>query len=242
MKKKILSISVLLVIMMLAFSGCSKSDNPAPAGDTPGQTETPTESTPYTEPEATPTATPEAVNYSAEDVMKLVDELIVKYPYNKPEHIKALVIAANLDYISKEDMDILLETYKYTIEDLAKLYDECVLDNGEAVNDTFDYYKGNVAEISPEHKYTNRITLQDACLNETDVDAAKWFDIFLTEFATCKSIREKEEELFSVILSPDTNVDALSSFERTCYNYTSGVYMGNFDYAHYIPSPYIGYE
>ena len=115
---------------MLAFSGCSKSDNPAPAGDTPGQTETPTESTPNNEPAATPTATPEAINYSAEDVMKLVDELIVKYPYNKPEHIKALVIAANLDYISKEDMDILLETYEYSIEDLGKLYDECVLDNG----------------------------------------------------------------------------------------------------------------
>ena len=65
--------------------------------------------------------------YSAQDVMDLIDELTGKYQYNDSEHIKALVIAANLDYIKAEELDTILTTYGYTMEDLSVLYDDVLL-------------------------------------------------------------------------------------------------------------------
>lgn len=73
--------------------------------------------------------------YSAQDVMALIDELTGKYQYNDPEHIKALVIAANLDYIKAEELDTILATYGYTMEDLSALYDECARDNALSIGD-----------------------------------------------------------------------------------------------------------
>ncbi len=103
----------------------------------------------------------EEVDYSAEAVMALIDDLTAKYQYNDPEHIKALVIAANLDYITAEDLDTILNTYGYTMDELATLYDECASDNALSMGDTIKYYSGEVDSVSPEREYANRIALSD---------------------------------------------------------------------------------
>lgn len=118
----------------------------------------------------------EEVDYSAEAVMALCDELTAKYQYNDPEHIKALVIAANLDYITAEDLDTILNTYGYTMDELATLYDECANDNALSMGDTIKYYSGEVDSVSPEREYANRIALSDVMLNESDKEFAVSFD------------------------------------------------------------------
>lgn len=232
---------------VIGLAGCTNTDAITLPSDAPITSEMPSSEVPSSSEEmpseeVSEELPSEEVNeeyYSAEEVMKHIDDLIAKYPYNNPEHIKSLAIAVNLDYITAEDLDVILNTYGYSMDDLATLYDECILDNSKSSYATYDYYKGNVAEIAPENKYDNRITLQATCLNEEDAQNAKWFDTFLIEGSSCKYMDEKEDELFAVILSPDTNVDELSSFEKTCYNYTSGVYVGNFEYANYIPNSYV---
>ncbi len=114
--------------------------------------------------------------YSAQDVMDLIDELTDKYQYNDPEHIKALVIAANLDYIKAEELDTILATYGYTMEDLSAIYDECAMDSYFAIGSTINYYSGVTDSISPEQEYANRITLADVMLNESDKQFAASFD------------------------------------------------------------------
>ena len=114
--------------------------------------------------------------YSAQEVMDLIDELTGKYQYNDPEHIKALVIAANLDYIKVEELDTILATYGYTMEDLSALYDECVMDSLDSLGDTMEYYSGIADGISPEQDYDNRIALADVMLNGCDKQLAASFD------------------------------------------------------------------
>lgn len=114
--------------------------------------------------------------YSAQDVMDLIDELTGKYQYNDPEHIKALVIAANLDYIKAEELDTILATYGYTMEDLSALYDECAMDSYVAIGSTIGYYEGTLDSILPEEEYDNKIALADVMLNESDKQFAASFD------------------------------------------------------------------
>ena len=64
----------------------------------------------------------ETVMYSADEVMAHIDTLIAQFQYDDPENIKCLVIAANLDYISEEELKIILTTYGYTMEELAQMY------------------------------------------------------------------------------------------------------------------------
>lgn len=64
-----------------------------------------------------------AVDYSAESVMAKIDEIITTCPYDDPEQIKATVIGVNLEYISDEDLTILMDTYGYTLEELKDLFD-----------------------------------------------------------------------------------------------------------------------
>lgn len=65
----------------------------------------------------------EVVDYSAESVMAKIDEIIATCPYDDSEQIKATVIGLNLEYISDEDLTILIDTYGYTLEELKDLFD-----------------------------------------------------------------------------------------------------------------------
>lgn len=106
--------------------------------------------------------------YSAEEVITHIDTLIAEYQYNNPEHIIALVIASNLDYITAEDLDIILATYGYTMEELATLYEECLLNSCNSFVDTYHYYRGMNESVSKSQKYDNRVTLSSVMLDDED--------------------------------------------------------------------------
>ncbi len=168
--------------------------------------------------------------YSAQEVMTLIDNLTVKYQYNDPEHIKALVIAANLDYITAEDLDTLLTTYGYTMDELATLYDECAMDSLASAGNTMDYYSGVTDSISPDQEYDNRIALADVMLNEND----KQFAASLDEIS--RLIAHLDHESIAV----------LGEISRTEYT-TSGEHATvSFAYAHYegavMENPYATYQ
>lgn len=118
----------------------------------------------------------ETTMYSADEVMAHIDTLIAQYTYNDPEHIKALVIAANMDYISEEDLNVILTAYGYTMEDMATLYDECLMDACTSFVDTNCYYYGINDSVSETLEYDNRITLSSVMLNEADKVIASEID------------------------------------------------------------------
>lgn len=124
--------------------------------------------------------------YSAEEVMALIDELIAEYPYNDPEHIKCLVIGANLDYIEAKELEILLSTYGYTMEELAELYgggNGAVYDAILSCADTIKYHSGQSNLVSDEHNFVNRITLESIMLSNKDKEFAKEVDAQLLNLA-----------------------------------------------------------
>lgn len=181
----------------------------------------------------------EEETYSAQEVMTLVDELTTKYQYNNPEHIKALVIAANLDYITAEDLDIILATYGYTMEDLAVLYDECILDNGAALQASFDYRQGNIDNLSVEETYSERFTISSVALNDLDKENAKWYDQLLFARATGGNYRDSIAEFHDNIAKIN---DDMTNFEEICYSYTYGTFHNDLSYAQYLQNPYINYS
>ncbi len=170
--------------------------------------------------------------YSAQDVMDLIDELTGKYQYNDPEHIKALVIAANLDYIKAEELDTILATYGYTMEDLSALYDECAMDSYASAWDTRSYYSGVIDSILPEQDYDNRIVLADVMLNESD-----------------KQLAASLDETSRLIVHHGSNSESVAVLsEISCTEYsTSGEHVVvNFAYIHYegevMENPYATYQ
>ena len=121
MKKNFLFV-VALIVVVAGFMACSSTEVVESLASEPASSSE-VASDDISSKEVSEEASSEEVaeGYSADEVMKLVDELTAKYQYNNPEHIKALVVAANLDYICSEDLDTILTTYGYTIEDMATL-------------------------------------------------------------------------------------------------------------------------
>lgn len=107
----------------------------------------------------------EEVDYSAEAIMGLVDDLIVKYPNENPEYIKAAVIAANLDYISEEDLNAILTEYEYTLEDMSVLYTEYVTYAHDAYEGTSAYYQG---DIEPDVYFDTIMPFYEVTMNGKD--------------------------------------------------------------------------
>ncbi len=118
----------------------------------------------------------EEVDYSADTVMALCDELSQKYQYDDPEYIKSLVIAANLDYITEEDLEIILSTYGYTMEDLAVIYEEGMISSAGAYLTTYTHMSGSTIEFDEQVDYANRVLFQDVMLNPGDKELAALFD------------------------------------------------------------------
>lgn len=60
--------------------------------------------------------------YSAEAITKIGDELSAEWPHFSRDQIDAIIIAINLDHISDEDLNTLLNDNGYTLESLNKSY------------------------------------------------------------------------------------------------------------------------
>lgn len=242
--KKVL-FSMLMSIMSAALlTGCT-SDTETVIGDSvlSETTEEISEETPVvseevaTSEETSIEEAEEVVMYSADEVMAHIDSLITQYQYNDPEHIKALVIAANLDYISEEDLNTILSTYGYTMEELAVKYDECILDNGEAHQQTFDFRQGNIDTLTDENTYKYRITLNAVMMNETDAENARWYDGILYQSAHSGTSREDIAKFREYILN--INGNELNVAARVCYSYTWGVFYNQLTYIDYLDNPFV---
>lgn len=109
----------------------------------------------------------EAVDYSAEAVMALVDDLIAKYPNENPECIKSVVIGANIDYITEDDLNTILTAYGYMLEDLNVLFGEYIGDLMSCFVLTFGYHQGG---DEPEVLFDDRMPLYEVMLNKKDYD------------------------------------------------------------------------
>lgn len=112
----------------------------------------------------------EAVDYSAEAVMALVDDLIAKYPNENPECIKSVVIGANIDYITEDDLNTILTAYGYTLEDLNVLFGEYIGDLRSCFTLTFGYHQGG---DEPEVLFDDRMPLYEVTLNNHDMEYMK---------------------------------------------------------------------
>lgn len=112
----------------------------------------------------------EAVDYSAEAVMALVDDLIAKYPNENPEYIKSVVIGANIDYITEDDLNTILTAYGYTLEDLNVLFGEYIGDLRSCFTLTFGYHQGG---DEPEVLFDDRMPLYEVTLNNHDMEYMK---------------------------------------------------------------------
>ena len=116
----------------------------------------------------------EEVDYSADAVMGLIDELIAKYPDENADYIKALVIAMNLDYMSREDVEAVMSTYGYSFEQLNENFVAAL----EVKRDAFElrgaYMTGNVDEY--EIRYEDGIMVYECCLNPDEYTYLNQFE------------------------------------------------------------------
>ena len=165
--------------------------------------------------------------YSANSVMVHINELIETYPHNDAEHIKALVIAVNYEYISEEDLNILLTTYGYTEEDLAVLFDECALDNSMALTASAAYQLGLTDTLEPEDTYLERIKLQSVCLNPDDQEMASWYDKCLANRSKVGHHFENDYKLEELLDKIKNCRSDFSYAEKMCITYSAGVLWGD---------------
>lgn len=156
--KKISVLVAILCIGCMVFAGCGSGDDTVNGDSVETNTEV----------EASEEVVVEETVCTAQDIMTLVDTLTAKYTYDNPEHIKAMVIAANLDYIPEEELNTLLTTYGYTIDDLNQLLYEGTVSLVESVDSTFEYYKGMEDSVDDSLLFDNRISLSDIMLDEKD--------------------------------------------------------------------------
>lgn len=220
MKKKILSCILVMSFMAIMFVGCSNEDavkeeessseNSSVSEETIISEEVSEENSETVSEEINEEAV--EVDYSADTVMALCDELAEKYVYDDPEYIKSLVIAGNLDYITEEDLNTILTTWGYTMEDLAAIYEEGINAASDAYAITNHHMNGSVIEFNDEVNYANRILFQEVLLNPKDKELAVQFDECAIASNENKLYEFRSEE-------PKTSFEALlsSASGTLCY-------------------------
>lgn len=165
----------------------------------------------------------EEIFYTADDVMTLVDELIIKYPYDNPEHIKSIVIAANLSYLSEEERNKLYTFYGYTAEELAALFDEWIIDRYQIVcGSTYNYHAGvSYEKPDTEFYYENMISFENVMLNESDKQVAILVEEVFRSTVYCDLPSDEAEDAYMEFF------DEYSVYNVHHYpeNFTSGGYV-----------------
>lgn len=184
MKKSILLLT--LIVAMASFVACNSTEAVEPVASEPASSEVASEE--VSSEEVSEEASSEEVAgvfYSAEEIMTLIDTLTAKYTYDDPEFIKSLVIAANLDYITDEDLATLLSTYGYTIEELNAIYngENGMISTCVAFETSRLIFQGNYIEYDETKDYSKRIRISEAMLNENDKEIAMQFDEVTTTFS-----------------------------------------------------------
>lgn len=139
---------------------------------------------------------------------------------------------------SEEDLNTILTTYGYTIEALADLYDECILDNAKSYEISYQYINGNIDTLLTEEKYTNRITIESIMLNNADKEMSKWYDELLIDRTVGELTSDRSEKFAEIIKECGTD---LTSAERTIYSYSFGIYIRGGAYIDYLDNSFSYY-
>ena len=246
--KKLLVTMLVVAMSIVLLTGCSNNTGDAETSDVVSEEnsessdveETDTTDESVNTSEESSATEEETVVYSADEVIAHIDTLITQFPYNNPEHIKTLVIAANMDYISEEDLNTILSIYGYSIDELAVVYDECILDNAAALQKSVDYSQGDVNTLSDEDTYANRITLEAAMLNDYDKEIAEWYDDMMVNYSVGSAISDANKDFYYTMQNIDNNI---SSAERVMYTYTAGVCTNDITYyIEYLDNPFVNYS
>lgn len=236
MNKKVLAITALPLIMLLAFSGCSKADNPVPDGAAPTQDAQPA-AAPTEAPSEAPVTDPTL--FTTNSIMKLTEELIVKYPEEKPEHVRALLLMANLDRINEADVKTLFDNYGFTYETLDETYREFHESFRNSCDATFATYEGGNDERIGAN-FSTRIHITDVVLYEEDKPFAemgqKYIRGYVLHYDSGVSF-SSYEETYEKRLS-----DGLSFAECVIDNYANAPADRQLDDGSMIPFYYSPYE
>lgn len=110
--------------------------------------------------------------YSAESIMKLADELAVKYPIENPEHIKATLIMVNLDKITEEDRVALFDAYGFTYETLETTMLEFFDSLHTSHSNTVSYYQG-AERLKEFADFNTRISSEEFVISTEDKEYAR---------------------------------------------------------------------
>lgn len=238
-------------VTVIGLAGCTNTDAITLSSDAPITSEMPSSEVPSSSEEMPSEEVSEELPsedvvvedaYSAEAIMKLVEELTVKYPYNNPEHIKALVIAGNLDYITAENLDTLLTVYGYSMDDLATLYDECIDDSMAAFSATISHYEGmsDFENLLDEQTYEKRVKLQDVIIDGEASKLASTYDEMLIQYSLGKAdgYEQAVDFLYSVL---DSN-GVFKGIENFIYGYATMTLGDTEIYEQHFINPYLNYQ
>lgn len=230
--KKLFVMMLIVVMSIIMLAGCSNNTEDAETSDVVSEEssessdveETDTTDELVDASEESSEVVEETVMYSADEVMAHIDALIAQYTYNDPEHIKCMVIAANLDYIEAEELEIILTTYGYTMEDLAQMY----LAEGGPVYctilsycNTRDWHLSAIDNLDESERYENQITFESVMLNEADKEFAKKIDDDLIK----SSVLDGDE---SVVRGLD-GYEGVTSGERLVVSYINCIFGYNYE-------------
>lgn len=241
MKKNILLV-VTLVVLVACLVACNSTGVAEPAAsETASSSEVISEEVSSEEVSEEASSEEVVITYSAEEVMKHIDELTAEYQYNNPEHIKSLVIAANLDYITAEDLDTLLTVYGYSMDDLAALYDEFLVSNSDAFDKSLMRSQGQLDELLPEETYENRIRMQDVMIDPTTAEFCVEYDEMLINRSNGVPIEETQQKVCDFIDNLPADVK-ISNFDNFVYGYTLGMWQGLETAEMFFVNPYAHYQ
>lgn len=145
----------------------------------------------------------EEVDYSAEAVMALCDELTAKYPNENVDYIRALVIGMNIDYMDSADVDMVMSTYGYTLEQLNENFIAML----EVKRELFDARERNSVGNYDEYennRYKDNILINECCLNIEDANECRKFE---------NTIDSHADELYSYV------DEVIANYEDNKINY-----------------------
>ncbi len=171
-KGKMTLIAAGIVTGVMAVSGCT-TETVVPEEATAEEiVEVPEETTEEIEVIETSEPVEEVVeqeNYSVEEVSETIDTYIEEHPDTSldEKYIVALTIGANLDHISEEDLNTLLDTYGYSIEDLSNNYIEA-FEYFYKVGDNYDNYldDGGYDEKLVDIYYDDKFKFNDFVISD----------------------------------------------------------------------------
>ncbi len=148
-----------------------------------------------TEPTLNPAdAEPEAFTVSGQVVIALIETQSVSHPHIPKEEMVAIVMALNLDYITEEDRDAVMNEYGLSYEDLDGYLRAYKSHQNKVFEQSILYHYGVNESIESEYDLENWIYYAEIAFNPEDFEECKYFDDTVRCFET-PSIKNIKDSL-----------------------------------------------